>query len=105
MRGEMCVSHLQRTKPTSAGELAHYADVGISQREVTEHFPALMQQKEAHLETLTDFFDEHLQSKFPQADYAFDAYITSSGKVAVAKLRAVLQRSDRMHDWTLIVIY
>ena len=56
---------------------------GVSQREVTEHFPALMQQKEAHLEALTDFFDEHLHSKFPMADYTFDVYITSHGKVQI----------------------
>ena len=77
----------------------HSVDAGVSQREVTEHFPALVQQKEAHLETLTDFFEEHLQSKFLQADYTFDAYITSRGKVALSKLQAFIDLSERCNKW------
>ena len=30
---------------------------------------------------LLEFFEQHLQEHFPEADYTFDVYITTAGKV------------------------
>ena len=54
---------------------------GISQREVAEHFPALVQGRDRYADIIEDFFEDHLQSRFSVPDYVFDVYLTSAGKV------------------------
>lgn len=58
-------------------------EAGVSQREVSQHFPALLGAQERYLDLLSTFFEEHLQSRFREPDYAFDVYVTSAGKVNV----------------------
>ena len=54
---------------------------GVSQRHVGEHFPDLEAQKDLLLEQILEFFEEHIENRFPDPDFTFDIYITSSGKV------------------------
>ena len=62
--------------------------VGICQREVTEHFPGLEDEKDSLTEVLLEFFEEHLEHRFPDPDYTFDVYITSTKKVEAHALHA-----------------
>ena len=32
-------------------------------------------------ELLLEFFEQHIQERFPEADYTFDVYVTTAGKV------------------------
>lgn len=32
-------------------------------------------------ELLLEFFEQHIQERFPDADYTFDVYVTTAGKV------------------------
>lgn len=41
---------------------------GICQRDVTQHFPALRDQQDDLEERILEFFEEHIQHKFPSAD-------------------------------------
>ena len=54
---------------------------GVSQREITEHFPGLEAQKRELLELLMEFFEQHIERHFPDPDYTFDVYVTAAGKV------------------------
>lgn len=46
-------------------ELLH---AGVCQREVTQHFPALADQQDELEESILEFFEEHIQHKFPDPD-------------------------------------
>lgn len=39
-------------------------------------------QKDDLLEAMLDFFEEHVQQRFPEVDYTFDVYVTTAGKVS-----------------------
>ena len=41
---------------------------GVCQRDVTQHFPALRDQQDDLEERILEFFEEHIQHKFPSAD-------------------------------------
>ncbi len=41
---------------------------GVSQRDVTQHFPALAEEASDLEETILEFFEEHIQHKFPDPD-------------------------------------
>lgn len=53
----------------------------MSQRNVLEPPDVLYSQEDELREMLLEFFEEHLQDQFPEADYTFDVYITTAGKV------------------------
>lgn len=40
----------------------------MSQRDVTQHFPALAEEASDLEETILEFFEEHIQHKFPDPD-------------------------------------
>lgn len=48
-----------------------------------ENAASLEAQKEDLLEAMLEFFEEHVQQRFPKADYTFDVYITTAGRVRV----------------------
>lgn len=54
----------------------------ISQRNIMENAAALEAQKDDLLEAMLEFFEEHVQRRFPEADYTFDVYITTAGAVS-----------------------
>ncbi len=41
---------------------------GVSQRDVTQHFPALAGEASDLEEIILEFFEEHIQHKFPDPD-------------------------------------
>lgn len=49
---------------------------GVCQRDVTQHFPALADQQQELEEQILEFFEEHIQHKFPGPDckYLLDDY-------------------------------
>ena len=53
----------------------------MSQRNVLEPSGGLQSQEDELREMVLEFFEEHLQERFPEADYTFDVYITTAGKV------------------------
>ena len=59
----------------------------ISQRNVLEPPDGLQSQEDELREMLLEFFEEHLQERFPEADYTFDVYITTAGKVPILSAR------------------
>ncbi|BFG26337.1 hypothetical protein CerSpe_126110 [Prunus speciosa] len=57
--------------------------VGISQREVTTFYPALLEKKGSLRVLIEDFFVENLMSKFESENYTFDVYVTEDDRVKV----------------------
>uniref|UniRef100_A0A7N0U7U9 Cell division cycle protein 123 homolog n=1 Tax=Kalanchoe fedtschenkoi TaxID=63787 RepID=A0A7N0U7U9_KALFE len=55
--------------------------VGISQREVTGFYPALIEKKDDIRASIHRFFLENIKSKFESEAYAFDVYVKSNGHV------------------------
>ncbi len=47
-----------------------------------ENAAFLEPQKDDLLEAMLEFFEEHVQQRFPEEDYTFDVYITTAGKVS-----------------------
>lgn len=52
----------------------------MSQRNTAEHFPHLAAEREALLEALLEFAEEHLE-RFPEPDVVADVYVAASGRV------------------------
>lgn len=65
----------------SAKALSCKFGAGICQRQITEQFPGLEDERESLAEVLLEFFEDHLEHCFPDPDYTFDVYITSANKV------------------------
>ncbi|XP_023001444.1 cell division cycle protein 123 homolog [Cucurbita maxima] len=57
--------------------------VGISQREVTTFYPALVEKTESLLEVIREFFIDHLKSSFESENYTFDVYVTKNEAVKI----------------------
>ncbi|KAF7836652.1 cell division cycle protein 123-like protein [Senna tora] len=57
--------------------------VGISQREVTTFYPALLENKNDLLLLIQDFFNNKVQAVFESDNYTFDIYITKDERVKV----------------------
>ncbi|PQQ00572.1 hypothetical protein Pyn_04125 [Prunus yedoensis var. nudiflora] len=57
--------------------------VGISQREVTTFYPALLEKKDSLRVLIEDFFVENLMSRFESENYTFDVYVTEDDRVKV----------------------
>lgn len=104
------------------GFVRHGLLVGVSQREVTGFYPALLESQETLDASVFGFFVDSLCESFELEDYTFDCYITRVGKVklvdfnpwgaftlpllftwdeledAYAKFKAVLSETDVMHS-------
>ncbi len=73
----------------------------MSQRNVLES-PDELQAKEVDLrELLLEFFEQHIQDCFPEADYTFDVYITTADKVT--PLEAQYQHPKSSYAWDFSV--
>ncbi|XP_061354142.1 uncharacterized protein LOC133298803 [Gastrolobium bilobum] len=57
--------------------------VGISQREVTTFYPALLEKKNGLLLLMQGFFNNYVRARFESENYTFDVYITKNEKVKV----------------------
>ncbi|KAF3777947.1 Cell division cycle protein [Nymphaea thermarum] len=57
--------------------------VGISQRDVTVFYPALLEEKKKIGAIISRFFEDNLAGKFGSANYVFDVYVTKDGRVKV----------------------
>ncbi|KAF8413522.1 hypothetical protein HHK36_001513 [Tetracentron sinense] len=55
--------------------------VGISQREVTGFYPALLEKKHDLEMLIVDFFMDYVSARFESEDYTFDVYVTKDGRV------------------------
>ena len=53
-----------RPQPLSVNPCAS----GVSQRDVTQHYPALADEADELEEMILEFFEEHVQHKFPDPD-------------------------------------
>ena len=66
----------------------------ISQRNILENPDGLQSQGDELREMLLEFFEEHIQDRFPEDDYTFDVYITIAGKVCAP---------IALSAWTLVI--
>lgn len=57
--------------------------VGISQREVTTFYPALLEKKESIQEIIREFFIDQVKSRFESGNYTFDVYVTRNEAVKI----------------------
>lgn len=55
--------------------------VGISQREVTGFYPALLERKDDLQVMIAEFYHDKLRGKFDSESYTFDVYVTTDGRV------------------------
>lgn len=53
-----------------------------------ENAASLEAQKDDLLEAMLEFFEEHVQERFPESDYTFDVYVTTAGKVSMFQILA-----------------
>ena len=47
-----------------------------------ENAASLEAQRDELLEAMLEFFEEHVQRRFPEPDYTFDVYVTTAGAVS-----------------------
>lgn len=84
----MCIKWtIQRMSKSSNDRNFVLTFVGISQREITEHFPSLVEARSRYLDSLAAFYEQELQGRFPEINYTFDVYVTSTGKVCSSTTR------------------
>ncbi|TYK10216.1 cell division cycle protein 123-like protein [Cucumis melo var. makuwa] len=57
--------------------------IGISQREVTTFYPALVEKKERLREVIREFFIDHVKANFELENYTFDVYVTRNESVKI----------------------
>ncbi|CAN6574463.1 unnamed protein product [Malus baccata var. baccata] len=57
--------------------------IGISQREVTTCYPALLEKKHNLQALIEDFFVDNLMSRFESENYTFDVYATQDDRIKV----------------------
>ncbi|KAL5711523.1 hypothetical protein ACHQM5_021968 [Ranunculus cassubicifolius] len=55
--------------------------IGISQREVTGFYPALVENKQCLEMLIRDFFSENVEMEFESENYTFDVYVTRDNRV------------------------
>ncbi|GFS39729.1 temperature sensing protein-like protein [Actinidia rufa] len=55
--------------------------VGISQREVTGYYPALLERKNELEMVIWEFFMDEVRLKFDSENYTFDVYVRKDGQV------------------------
>ncbi|XP_021742222.1 cell division cycle protein 123 homolog [Chenopodium quinoa] len=55
--------------------------IGISQREVTAYYPAVLERKVELKDMIHDFFMDNVEGKFKSENYTFDVYVTKDNKV------------------------
>ncbi|XP_021733949.1 cell division cycle protein 123 homolog [Chenopodium quinoa] len=55
--------------------------VGISQREVTAYYPAVLEKKDELRDLIHDFFLDNVEGKFKSENYTFDVYVTKDRRV------------------------
>ncbi|KAH7285767.1 hypothetical protein KP509_33G045000 [Ceratopteris richardii] len=63
------------------GFVRHGLLVGVSQREITCFYPALLESRETLGHSIFQFFVDSLSEAFELEDYTFDCYVTRAGKV------------------------
>eukprot|EP00250_Pteridium_aquilinum_P017462 c23641_g1_i1 orf=344-2101(-) len=63
------------------GFVRHGLLVGVSQREVTGFYPALLESQDTLDASVFGFFIDSLSEVFELEDYTFDCYVTRAGKV------------------------
>lgn len=74
--------------------------VGISQRDVSQHFPQLVGCEGDIKHLLETFFEEHIQGVFPLSNYSMDTYITAKGKVRLLDFNPIGgTTSPLLFDW------
>ncbi|GAB4815495.1 hypothetical protein N2152v2_002541 [Parachlorella kessleri] len=52
--------------------------VGVSQRDVTEYFPFLVEEKPRLQQRILDFHTRHIQGRFPLPHYTYDVYVAET---------------------------
>ncbi|KGN66107.1 cell division cycle protein 123 homolog [Cucumis sativus] len=57
--------------------------IGISQREVTTFYPALVEKKERLREVILEFFIDHVKANFELENYTLDVYVTRNESVKI----------------------
>ncbi|KAL0558375.1 hypothetical protein IC582_002937 [Cucumis melo] len=57
--------------------------IGISQREVTTFYPAVVEKKERLREVIREFFIDHVKANFELENYTFDVYVTRNESVKI----------------------
>ncbi|KAL2904703.1 hypothetical protein RDABS01_003413 [Bienertia sinuspersici] len=55
--------------------------VGISQREVTAYYPAVLERKDNLKDLIHDFFLDNIEGRFKSENYTFDIYVTKDRRV------------------------
>jgi hypothetical protein len=55
--------------------------LGISQKDVTNFWPFLVEAKQSHQQSIIQFFQQKLKNQFEISSYVFDVYIHSRGSV------------------------
>ncbi|KAL0048552.1 hypothetical protein WJX82_005697 [Trebouxia sp. C0006] len=74
--------------------------IGVSQRDVTQHFPALADEASDLEEIVLEFFEEHIQHKFPDPDYTMDVYVATTGTVRLMDFNPVRgSTAPLLFDW------
>ncbi|DBB11097.1 TPA: hypothetical protein ACH3X3_006556 [Trebouxia sp. C0006] len=72
----------------------------VSQRDVTQHFPALADEASDLEEIVLEFFEEHIQHKFPDPDYTMDVYVATTGTVRLMDFNPVRgSTAPLLFDW------
>lgn len=75
--------------------------IAISQRNIMENAAFSEPQKDDLLEAMLEFFEEHVQQRFPETDYTFDVYVTTAGKVRLIDFNPIGgTTSPLLFDWT-----
>uniref|UniRef100_A0A803M0V0 Cell division cycle protein 123 n=1 Tax=Chenopodium quinoa TaxID=63459 RepID=A0A803M0V0_CHEQI len=55
--------------------------VGISQREVTAYYPAVLEKKDELKDLIYDFFIDNVEGRFKSENYTFDVYVTKDRRM------------------------
>eukprot|EP00884_Botryococcus_braunii_P015482 jgi/Botrbrau1/2617/Bobra.145_1s0037.3 len=63
--------------------------VGVSQRDLSQCFPWLQDDEEDLLHGILEFFAQHIRNRFRPADYTFDVYVATTGKVKLVDFNPV----------------
>ncbi|KAA6426686.1 MAG: cell division cycle protein [Trebouxia sp. A1-2] len=74
--------------------------IGVSQRDVTQHFPALADEASDLEEIILEFFEEHVQHKFPDPDYTMDVYVATNRTVRLMDFNPIGgSTAPLLFDW------
>ena len=74
---------------------------GVCQRDVTQQFPALAGEADDLEETILEFFEEHIQHKFPDPDCKIpvDALEMTAGFMHVCMSRQLVAHKSGKHHY------